>query len=132
MDELALSPANEGKHRMIKLVTATALGALSAFTVTAQEVGRWCDMPVPAMASIDNLMILKAEGGKDYSLSLSYGDGSGTTLQLTKSGSKYLSDNSFGEYYTIRSDGQLAIYDTEGFIRAARPATRVDKVADCR
>ncbi|MCR9194611.1 MAG: hypothetical protein NXH88_07755 [Hyphomonas sp.] len=117
---------------MNKVAALAALSAFSVATASAQEVGRWCDIPVPGLSSIDNLMVMKAEGGSEYTLELTYGDGSGTARKLTKSDSKYLAGDSFGEYYVIRSNGQLAIYDAEGFIRVARVASRVTRVGDCR
>lgn len=120
------------EHGMNRLIALSGLSVLLMGTASAQEVGRWCDIPVPALKSIDNLMVLSSSGGNAYSLKLSYGDGSENVVKLTKSGSKYLTGNGFGEYYTIQSNGRLAIYDSDGLIRAARPAQGVNAIRDCR
>ena len=118
---------------MNRLIALCALSALLASTASAEEVGRWCDIPVPGMAALDGLMVLKAKGGSTYSLHITYGDKSERTITLEKSGSRYRDlEGGFGEYYSVRSNGQLGIYDSEGFIRAARSASGAMRPRDCR
>ena len=117
---------------MFKPILLSASTAIFVLSAEAQEVGQWCDVLVPSMTSLDSLMTLTSASGDSYSLVIAFEDGSETMTKLTKRGSNYVAENRFGEFYTIQSDGRLAIHDSEGFIRAAKEARAGAKPGACR
>ena len=117
---------------MKKTAAALLTSALLSSPAMAEEVGVWCDVMVPGMTSLDALVTLVASDNDKHTITIAFQDGSKNTTVLTKRGSRYATDNRFGEYYTLRNDGQLGIYDSEGFVRAARPARAGAKPGACR
>lgn len=117
---------------MIKPILVSATTIFLVLSAEAQEVGEWCDVMVPSMTSLDSLMTLTSVNGDSYSLVITFEDGSKTTTNLTKRGSRYVAENRFGEYYKIQSDGRLGIHDSEGFIRAAKMARAGAEPGACR
>ena len=117
---------------MIRQITLAMSTIFIPFAAHAKETGRWCDVMVPSMTSLDAIVVLKANPDGKHVLEVSFQDGSTNIVAVTKKGSAYYTNNNFGEFYRIRSDGQLGIHDSDGFIRAAKPARASAKPGACR
>tara|TARA_R110000851_G_C12922908_1_gene550500 strand:- start:73 stop:423 length:351 start_codon:yes stop_codon:yes gene_type:complete len=113
-----------------RIIFCAAISAVISAPVYAQ--GRWCDVMVPSMSRFDALIEISSVSDGDYEATVSHEDGSKSNAPLVKSGSKFTKENAFGEYYVVRENGDLALYDAEGFIRVAKLARPDAKPGNCR
>ena len=101
-------------------------------TAHADVVGDWCDTMIPNMKRYDAVITIKSKRDGGYELVVRHGDGSSSNTHLVKSGEKFMTNNDFGEYYQVRQDNSLAIYDNEGFVRSAKAVESNAKPGKCR
>ena len=88
-------------------------------------VGQWRSSP----PLVGNLITIYRDVDGHLSLHERFDDGSSVTRRLRESTSAgerrfTIEDNDYGEYYTLRSDGRLAVFDRDGFIASCDPADR--------
>ena len=114
--------------RLIAIAIATLVMQLPA---SAEVLGRWCDTPVPGFAAADSVISLSVDASGNYALFFVYGDGSSRTEKVRKDGSRYLTGNDFGEFYTTHANGRLSLSDSDGLIRTAMP-TAATRPKQCR
>lgn len=116
---------------MFRKMTFIIVGLALHLPAGAEVVGRWCDMPVPRMPAIDSVITIQTDAAGTYSLSIVYADSSKTAAPVRREGSRFFTDNDFGEFYSQKPDGRLSINDNDGFIRTAMPTQSNDPKA-CR
>ncbi len=104
---------------MRRLGLAAAFVLLSASTASADElIGRWCDSAWP---SANQITITRADDGS-LRVNNDFGNGSTVAYPLrVRNGTYYAVGEGFGAHYRIGQDGELRLFDNEGFIRSARP-----------
>lgn len=72
-------------------------------------IGKWYD----GRAMVENTIIIYKKGNVTRAREV-YKGGGFNEKDLTKSGSKYIYENDFGEFYKIESDGNLGLYSQNG------------------
>lgn len=120
---------------MLRLKTnllSLALAFAICGAADADELGRWCDKTVPAIKKYDALLTIRFYGVDGYAIESAFADGSKNVTETVRDGAKFLTYNEFGEYYVIRNDGQLGIFDAEGLVRVALPARGNRAPGSCR
>ena len=115
-----------------KLVSCCLMGLPVAATAHAEIVGTWCDKMIPSMKKYDAVMTITTGPAGGYHLKVRHGDGSESNTPVVRLGKKFITNNDFGEYYEIRQNGALAIFDNEGFIRAAKSVDPTAIPGKCR
>jgi len=107
--------------RSLSLIVSLLLITVAA-AAERKVIGKWLDKVGP----IEQQITIEQEGEKFYRTS-TFHDGSSSRSELVevkaKSGEKQRfkdPKSGYGESYAIKSDGNLALYDSEGFIREAK------------
>lgn len=100
-------------------LAATLFLLLSAPTAAADTIiGRWCDTAWP---NGNEITILRTDDGR-LRVSSNFGDGSSVVHPLRLQDGTYRAvGEDFGAHYRIGANGELRLFDNDGFIRSARP-----------
>ena len=119
---------------MFLLIIASSITLLTPKPSHSETIiGRWCDRMVPGMRRFYRIMtIVKTDSGQIV-LKSRFGDGSSSTnrLQRVGSGSYAKADSGFGDRYRTSANGDLNLYDNEGFIRTATRLDDTPKSGEC-
>lgn len=84
------------------------------------------------MKAYDALVTIRFSGVDGYEVETAFADGSTILRKAVRVGAKFNTNNVLGEYYVLRNDGRLAIYDVEGLVRIALPAGGDREPGKCR
>lgn len=94
-------------------------------------LGRWCDTAIPTMQELDYIIEIRKSVG-DLTISIEFhGNRPGVKTVLTKKNGAWHKNDS-GDYYKIRADGALGLYDRDGWIRDAKTVGAKAKPGSCR
>lgn len=109
--------------RCIVVIAIMLYSTMSGVVFADQTViGRWCDRMVPAMPKYNQTMTIRTNNDGDLELYSTFGDGSKTTAMLVEkpSGTFLKKGSTHGDKYRIaQNNGDLRLFDNDGFIRSA-------------
>ena len=76
----------------------------------AEELGRWCDTPLPGINEYDVKFELRGDTTKGFALIQTFWDRSKTTEHLIRNGFQFHPISKNGRYYRLREDGALEAF----------------------
>lgn len=94
---------------MIKLITFFVSVLFACAFANAEELGSWCDTPLPGVGEYDVKFELKGDEANGFALVRTFWDGSKSTEQLIRNGSHFYPTATDGDYYHLTEDGALEV-----------------------